>query len=147
MVLRIFMYPQYRKICTSTTINHHFLGYIKHQTIVLGTLDITTYNLHSCLIWCLGIMCKLVPLIDSKRDICSCDLCQVQYHTYNRSIWVGTISIILITIIVCTKRWLNLGGCWQPITIIHPYGFQDFEDQYSPIKLKSAIIQCLDINT
>ena len=35
---------------------------------------------------------------------------------------------------------------WKPIKILHPCGFQDFLDQSSLTKLKSTIIQYLDIN-
>ena len=64
----------------------------------------------------------------------------------NRSIWVGPISLSLRTICGCSKRCLNIGGCWKPIRMLHPCGLQDFSDQYSLTKLKSTIIQCLDIN-
>ena len=73
-------------------------------------------------------------------------LFQIQNHPYNISIWVGPISLSLITICVCSKRSLNLGGCWQPNKMLHLCGFQDFADQSSLTKLKSTIIPCLNIN-
>ena len=95
--------------------------------------------------WCLGVMCKPSTLVNRKGYIWSCVWCQIQHHPYNKIIWVGKISLSLRTISVCSKRCLNLGGCWQPITMIRPCGFQDFADQSSLKKIKSTIIQCLDI--
>ena len=141
------MSPKSRKICISITIHHKFLGWIKNKTIVLGTLEILKYTLHSRLIWCIGVMYKPVALVNRKGHMWSCVWFHIQHHTYKRSIWVGLISISLRTITVCPKRCLNFGGCWKSITMFHPFGFQDFADQSSLKELKSTIIQCLDINT
>ena len=61
-------------------------------------------------------------------------------------------NIILIThlrirtILIFPKRCLNIGGCWKPLKIMHPYGFQNFADKSSLKKLKPNIIQCFYIN-
>ena len=68
------------------------------------------------------------------------------YHLYDRIIWVGLIYLRLRTIIIFPNRFLNPGGCWKPIAMIHTCGFQDFVDKSILIKLKPTIIQCLDIN-
>ena len=96
--------------------------------------------------WFLGVMCKPGTLVNSKEYIWSWVLCKIQHHSYNRSILVVTIYISLRTIRISSNMCLNLGGCWQHIKILHPYGLQDFTDQCSLKKLKSTIIQCLDIN-
>ena len=105
-----------------------------------------SFALHRCLVWCLGVMCKPGTLVNSKGYIWFCVWCQIQHHPYTRSILVGTIYLSLRTIRVCSKRCLNLRGCWQPITMLNLCGFQDFAYQYSLTKMKSTIIQCLDIN-
>ena len=140
------MFPQSHKMCISITVHHQFHGWINHWTIVLGNLEIPTYPLHRCLVWCLGVMCKSGTLVNRKGDIWSCVWCQIQHHPYNRSLWVGPISLRIRVISVCYKRCLNLGGCSQLIRMLHPCGFQDFSDQSSFTKLISTIIQCLDIN-
>ena len=144
--LRVFMSPQYRKICISITFHHQFLGWVNHYTIALVPLEIPIYSIHICLMLYLGVMCIPVTLVNRKRYIWSCVWCQIQHHPYNRSIWIGPIFLRLRTIRVCYKRCINLGGCWQPITMLHPCDLQYFLDQYSLIKLKSTIIQCIDIN-
>ena len=141
------MSPQSRKICISITIHHHFLGCIQHQTIFFVTLEIPTYPLHIHIMWCLGVMCKPVTLVNSKGCILLCVWFQIQHHPYNRSIWIGTIYLSLITIRVFTNSCLNISGCWKPIKIIPPCRFQEFGDQYIFLKPKSNIIQCIDINS
>ena len=67
-------------------------------TIVIGNLDIPTYILHSRLMWCLGVMCWPITMVNSKVDIWYFVWCQIHHHPYNRIIWVGPISLILRTI-------------------------------------------------
>ena len=84
--------------------------------------------------------------MNNKVNIWSCVWCQIKYPPHNRIIWFGLISISLRTILVCPKMCSNLGWCCQTITLLHPCNLQDFWDQFSLIKLKSTIIQCIDIN-
>ena len=68
------------------------------------------------------------------------------YEDNNGDIVVATLPMTNPTpkhIAVKYHWWV--GG--KPITILHPCGFQDFVDQSSLTKLKSTIIQCLDMNT
>ena len=91
-------------------------------------------------------MCKPGPLVNIKGYICSCVWCQIQNHPCNKIIWFGPISLSPRTIRVCSKRCINLGGCCKTIIMLHTCGFQDFAYQSSLTKLKSTIMQCLDIN-
>ena len=99
VMLSIFMSPQSHKICINITIHHQFVGCIKHQIIVIGNLDIPTYILHSHIMWCLGVMCGPITMVNRILDIWYCVWCQIHHHPYNRSIWVGPISLILRTTI------------------------------------------------
>ena len=125
-VLSIFMSPQSWKLCIVITIHHHFHEWIKHQTLVIDTLDIPAYTIHILIMWCLGVISKLGALINRKGNISSFVWFQIQNHSYNRSILFALISLIPRTIVVCTKSWLNIGGCWKPIAIIYTCGFQYF---------------------
>ena len=91
-------------------------------------------------------MCKPGTLVNSKVDIGYCVWCQIQQHPYNGSIWVGPISLSLRSICVYPKRCLTFWVCWKPIKMLHTCIFQEFADQSSLKKLKSTIIQCIDIN-
>ena len=44
------------------------------------------------------------------------------------------------TILICSNRCLNHGGCWKIITIIHPCCFQNFVNLSSLINLKFTMI-------
>ena len=93
--------------------------------------------------WLPGVMIKSVTIINLKGSICFCVWCQIQHHPHEKIIRVGTFSLSLRTIVIFTKRCLNIGGCWQITTMIHPCGFQYFEDKSSLIKLKSTTILCI----
>ena len=41
----------------------------------------------------------------------------------------------------------TLVGVGNPLKMLHPCGLQEFVDQSSLTKMKSTIIQCLDINS
>ena len=112
MVLRIFMSQKVLQNTHKKTIHHHFIGWFKHQTLVLGTLYIPSYNIHGCLMWCLGVGCKTCAMMNSKVNLFYCILCQIQYHPYNRIIWFDPKYLILWTIIICPRRCINLVRCW-----------------------------------
>ena len=114
MVLRIFMSPQSRKIYTIITIHHQFLGWLRHHTIVLGTLEIPTYPLHCIIMWCLSIMGKICTLMNIKVNIWSFDWLQIHNNTYKRSTQVRIISPSLRTIIIFPNKCFNLdvSYCW-----------------------------------
>ena len=111
-VLSIFMSPQSRKIYTKITIHHHFLGWIKDQTLVFSIMQILLYTCHRYHMWCLGFICKTVILMNSKGYIWYCVWFQIQNNHCDKSIWVGLISLILSTILICTERCLNIGDHW-----------------------------------
>ena len=64
--------------------------------------------------------------MNSKGYIRYLLLLYIKYNNYYRILLVGIISLSLGTIIIPPKIFLNLGGCWKSITMLHNCSLQYF---------------------